>query len=306
VCIGNFDGVHAGHQALIARVVALAKDLGVTPAALTFDPHPSVVVAPHRAPKLLTTIEQRGRIMRSLGIEQVILLPFDEDLARNSPESFAEDILKHSLDARGVVVGEDFRFGYKQAGTVDLLRHLGTRLGFEVHAIGKVRIRGRLVSSTQVRTLLESGHVSQAGRLLGRPYAVCGNVVPGFGIGSKQTVPTLNLDTSAEVLPARGVYITRTHDAAGGRFWESITNVGWRPTFAGDRLTIETYLLSAFDGNTPGSIQLDFLRRVRDERRFENPEELKAQILKDVARAKTYFRRSALLLQSPVCASIEV
>jgi riboflavin kinase/FMN adenylyltransferase len=168
-------------------------------------------------------------------------------------------------------------------------------MGFEVHAIGKVEIRGRLVSSTEIRNLIQAGQVSRACRLLRRPYSVCGEVVSGLGIGSKQTVPTLNLETASEVLPARGVYISRTHEVGTGRNWESITNVGYRPTFGGDRLTIETYLLSEFDGNRPASIELDFLRRVRDERRFESAEELKTQILKDVASAKSYFRRSMRL-----------
>jgi riboflavin kinase/FMN adenylyltransferase len=295
VCIGNFDGVHAGHQALIAQVVRLSKNLGVVPAALTFDPHPSVVIAPDRAPKLLTTIEQRAKLMRHLGIEQVFLLPFDRELAQTSPETFAKRILREEVAARAVVVGEDFRFGHRQAGTVTLLRQLGQSMGFEVHAIGKVEIRGRLVSSTEIRNLIQAGQVSRACRLLRRPYSVCGEVVSGLGIGSKQTVPTLNLETASEVLPARGVYISRTHEVGTGRNWESITNVGYRPTFGGDRLTIETYLLSEFDGNRPASIELDFLRRVRDERRFESAEELKTQILKDVASAKSYFRRSMRL-----------
>jgi riboflavin kinase/FMN adenylyltransferase len=176
---------------------------------------------------------------------------------------------------------------------VDTLERLGREYGFTVEAVPAVVVRGRIVSSTEVRHLIEAGSVSFAARLLERPYALDGQVVRGHGIGSKQTVPTLNLDTTAEVLPAHGVYITHTRDRDSARTWPSISNIGYRPTFNGDRLTIETFLLQPLEGDSPRRIRVEFLRRVRDERKFDSPEALKTQILKDVARAQAFFRRVA-------------
>jgi riboflavin kinase/FMN adenylyltransferase len=261
-----------------------------------FDPHPSCVVAPERAPRLLTSIEERCALIRAEGIEQILVQPFTTALARLTPEEFAMQFLRDGLGAKRVIVGENFRFGCKQAGDAQTLKELGARLGFEVRLLETVRWRGRRVSSGEVRKLVAMGEVSIAGRLLERPYAISGEIVRGHGIGSKQTVPTLNLRTEAQVIPARGVYITRTKDLDGTRLWNSITNIGYRPTFGetcgtDDTLSIETFLLDPFDGATPERIRLEFLTRVRDERKFESPEALKAQILRDVGRAKTYFRR---------------
>jgi len=294
--IGNFDGVHRAHRRLLRATLEAADRGGLRPAVLMFDPHPSCVVAPERAPRLLTSLEERCELIRAEGIENILIQPFTTELARLTPEEFAIQFLRDGLDARCVIVGENFRFGCKQAGDTQMLKELGARLGFEVRLIEIVRWRGRRVSSGEVRKLVAMGEVGIAGRLLERPYAISGEIVRGFGIGSKQTVPTLNLHTDAQVLPERGVYITRTTESDGPRRWNSITNIGYRPTF-GDTcgsdaaLSIETFLLDPFDGAAPERIRLEFLRRVRDERKFENPEALKAQILRDVGRAKVYFRR---------------
>ncbi len=289
VTIGNFDGVHIGHQHLFKLVSDAARRCGGTPTVLTFDPHPAKVVAPERAPRLLTTPEERIGLMARYGIEQVLLLPFSADVARLSPEEFVDRILVRALGAKAVVVGDNFRFGHKQAGDTRLLAELGSRYGYETSIAGAVKCRGRVVSSSAVRALIDAGNMALACRFLNRPYALSGIVVRGHGIGSKQTVPTLNLKTEAEVLPARGVYITRTHDKS--RSWNSITNVGVRPTFGGQELSIETFLLEPLIGETPSQIRVEFLRRVREERKFESPEALKEQIMRDVARAQTYFRR---------------
>lgn len=294
VTIGNFDGVHAAHRAILRRVVAIARGNDWTPTVLTFDPHPTRLVAPDRAPRLLSTPQERSAVMRKEGIERVMILPFTNEIASLSPEEFAKRILVDDLHASAVLVGENFRFGHKAAGDIKTLRMLGERYGFVTEAVAAVRRRGRVVSSSEVRRLVESGKVSLACRLLERPYTLEGEVVRGHGIGARQTVPTLNLRTAAEVLPARGVYITRTADLDSTRQWESITNVGFRPTFEGEELTIETFLLSPFEGHSPACIGVQFLRRVRDEKKFESPEALKTQILRDVDRARTYFRRLAL------------
>jgi riboflavin kinase / FMN adenylyltransferase len=300
--IGNFDGVHLAHRHLFERVAEVAHAHGYIPSVLTFDPHPTRVVAPDRAPKLLSKPEQRFDRMADAGIEQIFLLPFNRNFAELTPEEFVEHVLVDTMHAKAVLVGANFRFGNRQRGDTTMLTKMGARFGFTTEVVSGMRVRGRMVSSTEVRRLVLDGNVSMACRLLGRPYALEGEVVSGFGIGSRQTVPTLNLKTDAEVLPANGVYLTRTEDLDGDRSWHSITNVGHRPTFGGTTLTIETHLLEALEGQRPAQIRLRFLRRVREERKFDSPELLKQQILKDVGRAEAYFRRVARLraLQRPV------
>jgi len=295
VTIGNFDGVHAGHRQIMRRVVALARERGCTPTVLTFDPHPARVLAPERAPKLLMTMDQRLRGMEAEGIEAVFAIPFSIEFAKWTPEEFGERILAGALKARVVLVGEDFRFGYRQVGNLDTLRELGARFGFTLEAVPGIARRGDRISSTTIRRLVVEGAVSRACRMLGAPFALEGTVVRGQGIGSKQTVPTLNLAPENEVLPKNGVYVTRTLDLERKRSWNSITNVGYRPTFEGHGLTVETFLLAALlDG--PGDthlkhIEVSFLSFVRDERKFETPEGLKTQILRDVGIAGRLHRR---------------
>jgi len=291
--IGNFDGVHRGHRQVLRRVVAIARESGWRSAALTFDPHPLKVVAPARAPRLLTAPDQRARLILDQGVDAVLILPFTNEIAKLEPETFVRQILEDKLRARAVLVGANFRFGRGAAGHASSLVELGGRYGFETEVMQTVIWRNRDVSSSEIRRLIESGDVALACRLLGRPYALEGSVVDGRGIGSKQTVPTLNLSTQAEVLPKTGVYVTRTRDRVNGREWPSITNIGYRPTFNGHGLTIETYLLAPLTGATPDEISVQFLRWVREERKFESSEALKAQILRDVGRAQVYFRRLA-------------
>ena len=295
ITIGNFDGVHVGHQHILRRVAAIAHEHGWKAAALTFDPHPTKVVAPARAPRLLTKPEQRAVLMLAQGIDEVLILPFTPEIARLTPEEFVREILSVKCGARTVLVGDNFRFGNRAAGDARALEELGRRYGFSTEIIHAIFRRGRVISSSEIRQCIEAGHVSLACRMLGRPYALEGKVVSGAGVGSKQTVPTLNLETKAEVLPKTGVYITRTHERNSSREWPSITNIGYRPTFNGHGLTIETYLLSALNGESPTEISVEFLRWVREERKFPSPEALKAQILHDVSRAQAYFRLRASL-----------
>jgi len=291
ITIGNFDGVHAGHRKILRRVAALAREEGWKAAALTFDPHPAQLLAPENAPRLLTTMEQRARMMLDQGIDEILILPFTWEIAALTPDDFVRVILADRLNARAVLVGANFRFGKRAAGDAGMLEQLGERYSFETDVIPPVVWRKRMISSSEIRRLVQAGDVSSACRMLSRPHTLAGAVVRGEGIGSKQTVPTLNLDTTAEVVPSGGVYVTRTHDHNGPRHWPSITNIGHRPTFGGQHRTIETYLLSTLDGPPPEEISVEFLRRVRDERKFESPEALKAQILRDVGRAQAYFRR---------------
>jgi riboflavin kinase/FMN adenylyltransferase len=291
--IGNFDGVHFGHRRILKRLKTIADEHGWKPSVLTFHPHPTRVVAPERTPPLLTSPECRARLMCQEGIEQVLILPFTRELASLEPEDFVRQLLVDRLRARAVLVGYNFRFGHRHAGNARMLTELGRLLGFETEVIAGVKCRGRLVSSSAIRQLLGAGSVGLAARLLQGPFALEGDVVSGQGIGSRQTVPTLNLATAAEVIPARGVYVTRTCDLDTARQWSSVTNIGYRPTFgASDRLTIETFLLDPLEGDTPRRIRVEFLWRIRDERKFPSPEALKTQILKDVRTAQSYFRRA--------------
>ena len=297
VTIGNFDGVHLAHHKLLLTVVEAAREKGVAPAVLTFDPHPASIVGPNRSARLLSNHAERCSLMAQEGIAAVLILPFTTELSQWPPQKFVERVLVESLHARAVVVGENFRFGHKQAGDVATLKEMGAVLGFQTYVVPPVTWRGRVISSSAIRRAAESSHVSLAGRMLGRAFSLEGEVVTGQGIGSKQTVPTLNLRTASQVLPAAGVYITRTFETESAdnksqkRAWNSITNVGHRPTFGGGDLTVETFLLDPFSAPTPTQIRVEFLRHVRDERKFPTPEALKTQIMRDVKRAQAYFRR---------------
>jgi len=291
ITIGNFDGVHCGHRAILRRVIARAREEAWQSAVLTFDPHPAKLLTPANAPRLLTTMEERARMILEQGIDEILILPFTREVASLAPEDFVREILADRLKARAVLVGANFRFGRRASGDAATLEELGDRFSFETEIISPVVWRKRVISSSEIRRLIEAGDVSTARRLLGRPYALGGAVVRGAGRGSRETVPTLNLETAAELLPKNGVYVTRTRAAGDSREWPSITNVGVRPTFDDGGRSIETYLLAPLDGAAPAEISLEFLRRVRDERKFENAEALKAQILRDVGRAQTFFRR---------------
>jgi riboflavin kinase / FMN adenylyltransferase len=300
LAIGNFDGVHIGHQALLAQATQFVRQNGrngfvsqkeVRPAALTFHPHPATIVAPERAPQMICTLDQRLRFLERAGAERILVLPFTKEISLLSPADFVRQILVDVLDTRAVLVGENFHFGHKQAGTPAMLQALGRQFGFVSQFVSPVVSRGEVVSSSLVRRYLATGNVSRAGRLLGRCFSIEGAVVSGHGIGSKQTVPTLNLRPAPGQLVPSGVYVTETLDSATNRRWQSITNVGVRPTFGGDELTVETFLLSPFEGDAPEHIEVRFRRFVRPERKFPAPEALKAQIMKDVGRAQAYWRR---------------
>src|SRR5215472_2719069 len=296
--IGNFDGVHYGHREILRRVVAVAQERNWRASVLTFDPHPTCVVAPERAPRLLTSPDRRVELMGEEGVQQILILPFTREISRWTPEEFVRQLLVARLGAQAILVGANFRFGNRQSGNVAVLADLGLRFGFETEAIPPVSCRGRVVSSTAIREAIVAGRVALATRLLQHAYGLKGEVVKGHGVGSRQTVPTLNLATRAEVLPARGVYLTRTVDLDGSRGWNSITNVGYRPTFsAAHELSIETFLLDSLESVPPHRIRVEFLCRVREERQFPSSEALKEQILKDVRVAQSYFRRAASWLR---------
>lgn len=291
IAIGNFDGIHLGHQRLLQNCIGLGKEGGAVATALTFEPLPQRVLRPESAPLRISTNEQRLEWFAALGIEAAVVLPFTMELSRLAPEDFVEEILVRQLQVRAVVVGDNFRFGHKQAGDVKFLRELGMRDGFDVIVHEPVVVDGKIVSSTVIRKMIAEGDVTRAARMLGRAFALTGEVMPGTGTGRKFTFPTLNLRAEQELLPARGVYITRTVMEGEPSSHRSVTNVGMRPTFNGTGLTVETHLLDYSGNFSPKRIEVRFWKKLREEKKFGGPEELKAQIAKDIARANGFFAR---------------
>jgi riboflavin kinase/FMN adenylyltransferase len=289
--IGNLDGVHLGHRDLIQRAVRTAAERDLVPTALTFDPHPTKVIAPTKAPRLLNTVSQRCQLLRNAGLEEVLVMRFDRQLSLLPAERFLSEILVDRLRAEHIVIGRNFRFGHKAAGDVSMLQSMAASKDFTVDAAPLFRVRGIDVSSSEIRTRIEAGQAASAARLLGRAFSLSGDVVSGQGIGRKQTVPTLNLRPEGEVIPARGVYVTRCRNLNGQAIWPSVTNIGYRPTFEGEGLTIETFLLGPLV-EEPARIEVQFLHYLRPEKKFDDPPALKAQILRDVSRAHACHRRA--------------
>jgi len=298
VAIGNFDGVHLAHQRLLQNVVQAARTLGSVAAALTFEPHPAVVLAPERAPRLLTPLEVKARLIEQQGIELLVVLPFTAALSQVGPREFVRQVLREALHAASVHVGPNFRFGHRQAGDVTLLRELAPELGFRLELLSEVEVRGERVSSSRVRELLSGGRVGLAGRLLGRPYSIRGAIVHGSGVGKKFTVPTLNLAPVDVQHPQDGVYVTCTR--LGEVSYQSATNVGHKPTFGEHRLTIESYLLDFHGEVDAAEMEVEFLYRLRDEMKFPDPAALKAQIQTDARRSLKFFRLHSLLQRKRV------
>jgi len=291
IAIGTFDGIHLGHQRLLEFTIAKAKHSGAVATALTFEPPPLKVLRPETAPPRISTNQQRMDWFGAVGMEAAVVLPFTMDLASLPPERFVDQILVRRLRVKAVVVGENFRFGHKHAGDVRLLREFGMKYGFEVVVHKPVTLKGEVVSSTRIRKFVAGGDVRHAARLLGRAFALTGEVVPGTGIGRKFTFPTLNLKPEQELLPARGVYITRTVLDGETSSHRSVTNVGVRPTFNGSGLSVETHLLDYSGNFSPERIEVRFWKKLRDEKKFSGAEQLKVQIAKDIAAANAYFAR---------------
>ena len=287
--IGNFDGVHLGHRRILEIVCRLATEEGGTPLLLTFDPHPTHIVAPERVPHLVTPLPMKLALLEQAGLAGVLVLPFTRELSQLTPEQFACQILTERLAAREIIVGDNFRFGHRQAGNVQSVVDLGRRLGFAVKMVPEVRLRGQAVSSTRLRQLIAEGHLGLANRLLGRCFSVRGRIVPGRGIGRTQAVPTLNLEPYADLLPACGIYVTET--ICEGQRATSVTSVGYSPTFDVNQLRVECFLLESAPPPGAGQMEVVFWHRLRDEVKFSSAEALKAQIARDIEAARAFFRR---------------
>jgi riboflavin kinase / FMN adenylyltransferase len=289
VSVGNFDGIHRAHAHVLRKIVQRARDAGLKAVAVTFEPHPARILRPDSGLKLLTPTREKLRLLESTGIDAVLLLPFGRDLSLMTPRDFAEQILKQRLNARELHEGFNFRFGHKAAGDTALLTEFGREMGFAVSVYPEMRLRGEPVSSSHIRKLLREGQVSRARHLLARPFAILGTPGRGRGYGSKYTVPTINLARYAELVPKDGVYITCTRVDAE-RF-ESVTNIGNRPTFGAELFAIETHLLNfhPIELTPETEVEISFLERLRDEVKFPSIEALREQIARDVKKARRYF-----------------
>lgn len=282
VTTGTFDGVHRGHQAILAYLVERAARVGGRATVVSFDPHPREVLGGGGVP-LLTTLEERAALLEAAGIERLVVLPFTRDLSLMEPEAYVEDVLLGRVGMREIVIGYDHRFGRNRRGDRTLLEALGVRYGFTVDVIPEQVVSGLTVSSTQVRrVLLEEGDVARAAELLGRPYVLGGTVVRGQRRGRTIGYPTANVqpDHPRKLVPREGVYAVRAEVDSDS--WPAMANVGRRPTFEADgRPTIEAHLLG-FEGDLYGrALRLHFVARLRDERRFDGPEALAAQLAED-------------------------
>ncbi len=283
--IGNFDGQHLGHVALLQAVVQEAAQHGGTPVALTFDPHPITVLSPGTVLRFLMTMEDKLARFQEAGIEEVIFVEFNTAFAALTPAEFVFGVLRDGIGVRELFVGEHFAFGKGRTGTMSDLVRLGTTAGFRVHAVPAIRVDGDVVSSTRIRTLVQSGDVRRAARFLGRPYVLSGTVIPGVDRGKKLGWPTANLRLPQDrVIPADGVYASRTW--WNRRTFEAVSYIGTRPTFgAGERL-LEVYLLDEQVNLYDEHIRVQFVDRLREDRVFQTPEELSARIDLDVTLAR--------------------
>ncbi|HVC91177.1 MAG TPA: riboflavin biosynthesis protein RibF [Acidobacteriaceae bacterium] len=289
VTIGNFDGVHRGHQAVIAEVIARARDLNAYSVAVTFDPHPIRILRPEVPLRLITLLDQKLGLLAQTGVGYVLVLPFTNTLSRLTAREFAHKILAEALGAVEVHEGENFRFGAGARAGVNELAILGEELRFQVRVHPPTTRRGTVVSSSAVRAAIADGNMRAARQLLGRPFEIFARPAAGRGYGSRYTVPTINLAPYKELLPANGVYITCLE--VNGEIFPSVTNAGNRPTFGKESFAVESHILDfhpiSLDETT--HLQLRFLDRIRDEIEWPSPEALKEQIARDVARARHYF-----------------
>jgi riboflavin kinase/FMN adenylyltransferase len=290
VSVGNFDGVHVAHQAVVRHMAERAHAIGGKAVAVTFDPHPLRILRPDSAPKLLTPLEIKLQLLEQTKVDAVLVLPFTRDLSLMPAHDFARQVLVDALHAREVHEGYNFHFGHKAEGNVETLAAFGREMGFDVHTYSELMLRGHHVSSSEIRKLVAEGRVERARALLGRPFSILSSPGRGRGYGTRYTVPTVNLARYDELIPANGVYITRLR--INGECFDAVTNVGVRPTFGPDSFAIESHLLNFHEIEllAQTEVELIFLKRLREERKFESIEALKEQIGRDVQKAQRFFR----------------
>jgi riboflavin kinase/FMN adenylyltransferase len=286
--IGNYDGVHLGHQKILSTVVKRASEINGTSMVMTFEPHPVKVISPERNIKLLTTTEEKARLIEAMGIDILLLINFNKEFSSMLPDDFINEVLVKTLHVREVIIGAHYTFGRHKKGTIDLLKKQGRIFGFSVQAVRNVVVHEHIVSSSAVRSLLQKGSVSEAAKYLGRAYSIEGSVIKGKGRGqSLLHIPTANITTPVEIAPREGVYAVRVN--LRGTLYDGVANIGKNPTFGNENVSYEVHLFS-FSGNLLGEhIRIHFIDRIRGERTFPDAASLEKQIRDDIAFARQLF-----------------
>jgi len=282
--LGNFDGLHLGHQELVKTIIRRAKETGALSMVVTFRPHPLKILAPEKCPPLISIYEEKIGLFEKLGIDVLVKIPFTLEFSAMSPEDFVKDVLCHTLGAKEIFVGYNYRFGKGRQGDIQTLRKLGVKYGFTVREIEQLAIDGEVVSSTKIRTLLRDGEVEHAAKLLGRPYAITGIVVKGDGRGKSLGFPTANIAPKHSIIPADGVYAVRL--MVRERAYDGIANIGLRPTFNKKTLAIEVHVFGFNEDIYGEDISLYFIKKIRQEKKFKNAEALVTQIKSDIEAAR--------------------
>jgi riboflavin kinase/FMN adenylyltransferase len=284
ITLGNFDGLHLGHQELVRRVIGRAKELEACSIVVTFRPHPLKILAPEKCPPLISIYEEKIKLFEKLGLDVLVKIPFTLEFAKMSPEDFVTGILCGMLGAKEIFVGFNYRFGRRREGNITTLKALGEKLGFAVREVDQVSLYGEVISSTKIRHLLREGAVEHAARLLGRTYAITGIVITGDGRGKNLGFPTANIASKHAIIPAHGVYAVRL--SVRDRFYDGIANIGMRPTFGKNALAIEVHVFDFNEDIYGEEISLYFIGKIREEKKFGGAGELIRQIREDVETAK--------------------
>ena len=286
--IGNFDGVHLGHQEILNTLVKSARASKTTSVVLSFEPHPLQFLIPKRAPILITPLVEKISIIKNKWNPDILaILEFNKAVSELSGEQFVKQIILRSFRAKHVFVGNNFMFGHRRSGNILLLQELSKKFNFVVHIVPEVVLRGSRVSSTRIRNLIQCGKISTANRLLGRYHTISGTIVPGRGLGKKLLLPTLNIIPTTELIPCPGVYVSES--LIQSQHYPSVTNVGWAPTVSAKKLIIETHVLDFNLNKPPTKLSIAFLHRLRDEKTFRSIGDLKTQLLTDCRRARRFF-----------------
>jgi riboflavin kinase / FMN adenylyltransferase len=298
--VGNFDGVHRGQRAILDRVVARSGELGAPPIVVTFDPHPLAVLAPERAPVPLTTPRQKEKLLEEAGVAAMLVIRFTPEFSRVPARTFGRDFLHERLDLAEVYVGASFVFGHHREGDLALLRQLGEELGFTASGVDEVVYAGERISSTRIRCAVAEGDVAAAAEMLGRPYALAGTIARGDRMGKRLGWPTINVTSENKLLPADGVYVSRVFFPSYPATFDCVTNIGTRPTvYENYQRVVESHILD-FKSDVYGQpVELQFCKRLREERIFPTVMDLSAQIGRDVEATREYFARRRLEQESP-------
>jgi riboflavin kinase/FMN adenylyltransferase len=288
--IGNYDGIHVGHQKIIEQVVENAQKLSGTAMLMTFDPHPLSILKPDTYTRLITPLHLKKQLVEKCGIGVMFVLPFDDKFKGITPEAFIEEILVKALGVKSIIVGYDFTFGKGGTGNVGLLKQMGKEYGFSFKAVPAITMDGEKIGSNKIRKLIMNGEIERAARFLGRPHMIEGIVVRGENRGKGMGFPTINLDTFAELVPKNGVYVTEVE--VEGKRMPSVTNIGFNPTFGGKKFLMETHILNFSRDLYDQEVIIYFHNHIRDEMKFKSIEELKKRIAEDVALAQEYFKKA--------------